>query len=84
MAGHMRCKKCLVNSVRVFKVDAERNLIYVKGQVLGHKENYVHLQDAHRKPRHPDLPFPTHIGPLPELVVTRPERNPYHLYQSTI
>jgi hypothetical protein len=42
------------------QVDAARNLIYVKGQVPGHKGNFVYLKDADRKTVDKEVaPFPT-------------------------
>lgn len=73
----MGCQTRVVKSVWVYKVcfsdikvfielfvqvDPSRNLIYVKGQVPGHKGNYVFLTDAIFKARKQSLPFPTHIG----------------------
>lgn len=43
------------------QVDPQRNLLYVKGQVPGHKGNYVYIKDAVYKipAQQPDLPWPT-------------------------
>ncbi len=43
------------------QVDAERNLVYVKGQVPGHKGNWVYIRDAVYKTaeQQPPLPWPT-------------------------
>ena len=45
-----------------------RNLLYVKGQVPGHKGNFVLVSDAIRKnfEAQPARPFPTSIGDVPE------------------
>ena len=78
-------------------MDPLRNLIYVRGQVPGHKGNYVYVRDALYKDN-PNAPFPTHIGnirmwclgtlldicclgALPEIRVAEPDKDPYHLYQ---
>lgn len=46
------------------QVDPERNLLYVKGQVPGHKGNFVHVKDAVMKTfqQQPVRPFPTFLG----------------------
>ena len=41
-------------------MDPARNLIYVRGQVPGHKGNFVYLRDADRKRLDKETaPFPT-------------------------
>ena len=41
-------------------MDPERNLLYVKGQVPGHKGNFVFVRDAVYKVHdQPELPWPT-------------------------
>jgi len=64
MAGHMGNRRRTVHSAKVYKVDPERQLVYVVGQVPGHKGAWVHLRDAVRPRktfRQPDLPFPTFV-----------------------
>jgi len=51
MPGRMGNKRVTTLSLMIQKVDAERNLIYVRGAVPGHKGNFVRLTDATRKPR---------------------------------
>ena len=43
------------------QVDLARNLIYVKGQVTGHKGNFVYIKDSVKKTytEQPPRPFPT-------------------------
>jgi ribosomal protein L3 len=55
------------------QVDVARNLIYVKGQVPGHKGNFVLLRDAVFKTRaqQPDLPWPTFTGDVQSLQPVR-------------
>ena len=45
----------------VYKVDTERNVIYVKGQVPGNAGTMVKLKDSLRKPPKlgEEVPFPT-------------------------
>ena len=58
-----------------------RNLLYVKGQVPGHKGNFVLVSDAIRKhfAAQPPRPFPTLIGEEPEEVTVAPPQpnNPF-------
>mmetsp|Transcript_32120 Transcript_32120/g.44533 ORF Transcript_32120/g.44533 Transcript_32120/m.44533 type:complete len:381 (-) Transcript_32120:152-1294(-) len=62
MAGHMGNKTRTVPCAWVYKIDASRNLIYVKGQVPGHAGNFVYVKDSIRKPPDPEtVPFPTAI-----------------------
>ncbi|KAJ7256883.1 hypothetical protein O6H91_08G018900 [Diphasiastrum complanatum] len=63
MPGHMGADRRTVKNVWVYKIDPERGLIWVRGQVPGHKGNFVLLKDAVYKP--PDIsitPFPTHFA----------------------
>ncbi len=46
MAGHMGAKKVTVQNLQVFSVDAERNLILIRGALPGPKNGIVSVQDA--------------------------------------
>ena len=63
------------------QVDPVRNLIYVRGQVPGHKGNFVLVKDAVMKQSHqqPERPFPTYLGPSLTDVLTAPtsEKDPF-------
>lgn len=48
-AGHMGDDNLTVQNLKVIKVDAENNLILVKGAVPGHKNNYVLIRKAKKK-----------------------------------
>lgn len=74
MPGRMGNKRRTVQSVWVYKVDPVRNLIYVRGQVPGHKGNFVLVKDAVMKQQHqqPERPFPTYLGPSLTDVLTAP------------
>ena len=50
------------------QVDPERNLLYVRGGVPGHKGNFVCVRDAALVPfkKQPQRPLPTWLGPLPD------------------
>ena len=62
-------------------MDPVRNLLYVRGQVPGHKGNFVLVKDAVMKQSHqqPDRPFPTYLGPSLSGVLTAPpsEKDPF-------
>ncbi|XP_024531187.1 50S ribosomal protein L3-2, chloroplastic [Selaginella moellendorffii] len=67
MAGQMGNRKATVFCVWVYKVEPQRDLIWVKGQVPGCKGNFVYIRDSWNKP--PDVsltPFPTHFAPPDE------------------
>lgn len=46
MAGHMGCKQVTQLNLVVYKVDAERNLLFVRGAVPGHDNSVVYVRDA--------------------------------------
>jgi large subunit ribosomal protein L3 len=62
-------------------VDAVRNLIYVRGQVPGHKGNFVRVRDAVLKSfaEQPERPVPTFLGsfPLEPVLAPKSARNPF-------
>jgi large subunit ribosomal protein L3 len=64
-----------------FQVDAARNLIYVRGQVPGHKGNFVKISDAVLKTfaQQPPRPVPTFLDALPlePLLAPKPEKSPF-------
>lgn len=74
MAGRMGNKRRTVQNCFVYKVDAARNLLYVRGQVPGHKGSVVYIKDSVKKTFHqqPPRPVPTHTGPLPEVGLAAP------------
>jgi large subunit ribosomal protein L3 len=58
MAGHMGNTRVTTQNIQVVSVDVERGLVLVKGAVPGPKGGWVTLQDAVKKPVHPDAIFP--------------------------
>ena len=46
MAGRMGGKTVTMQNLQVFKIDAVRNLIYVKGSIPGRAGNLVKIRDA--------------------------------------
>lgn len=75
MPGRMGGVRRTVQSVWVYKVDPERNLLYVKGQVPGHKGNHVYIKDAVYKATtdQPQLPWPTSAESASQLTFVSPD-----------
>ncbi|MBS7262884.1 MAG: 50S ribosomal protein L3 [Eubacteriales bacterium] len=48
MAGHWGCESVTVKNLKVVKVDAERNLILVKGAIPGKKGSFVYLRQTNK------------------------------------
>jgi large subunit ribosomal protein L3 len=71
MAGRMGGERVTVQNCQVFRVDPARNLLYVRGQVPGHKGNWVLVKDAVKKSVHeqPPLPVPTLLDAAMEVMV---------------
>jgi large subunit ribosomal protein L3 len=46
MPGHMGVDRCTAKNLRVARVDAARNLIFVEGAVPGHNDGFVMVQSA--------------------------------------
>lgn len=63
------------------QVDAVRNLIYVRGQVPGHKGNFVKVRDAVLKTfkQQPERPMPTFLGspPLEPMLAPKSAKSPF-------
>lgn len=49
MAGHMGAKQVTQLNLLVYKIDAEKNLLFVKGAVPGHDNGLVFVRDAVKK-----------------------------------
>ena len=59
------------------QVDKDRNLVYVKGQVPGHKGNWVYVRDAVYKTAadQPPLPWPTAEAGRPTVPAMSPDQS---------
>jgi len=85
MPGRMGGKRQTTQNCLVWRVDPIRNLIYVKGQVPGHKGNFVEIKDSTHTRVHqqPVLPVPTVAGDSDALhllhVAPKPDRNPFDI-----
>ena len=58
MAGHLGVETVTTQNLTVFRVDAERGLIMIKGAVPGSAGSYVRVRDAVKKAAHKDAPAP--------------------------
>ena len=58
MAGHLGQETVTTLNITVWKIDAERGLILVKGAVPGAEGSYVKIRDAVKKAAPADLPMP--------------------------
>jgi large subunit ribosomal protein L3 len=58
MAGHLGVETVTTQNLTVFRVDAERGLIMIKGAVPGAEGSYVKVRDAVKKARPADAPTP--------------------------
>ena len=54
MAGHLGVETVTTQNLTVFRVDAERGLIMIKGAVPGHEGSVVRIRDAVKKAPHKD------------------------------
>lgn len=85
MPGRMGGKRQTTQNCLVWRVDPARNLIYVRGQVPGHKGNFVEIKDATHKnvDEQPSLPIPTVAQDSESLhvlqVAPKSERNPFDI-----
>ena len=80
MPGRMGGERATVQNCQVFRVDPVRNLLYVRGQVPGHKGNFVLVRDSVKKgvAQQPPLPVPTLLGGAAEVTVApRSEVDPF-------
>ena len=51
LPGHLGVERITVQNLEVIDVDKEKNLIIVKGSVPGHKNNYLTLKEARKRPK---------------------------------
>lgn len=49
LPGHMGCVRVTTQNLKVIKVDAENNLLLIKGAVPGHKNSYLLIRKAKKK-----------------------------------
>src|ERR1700761_6339906 len=58
MGGHLGVETVTTQNLTVFRIDAERGLIMIKGAVPGSEGSYVRVSDAIKKGAHADAPKP--------------------------
>jgi large subunit ribosomal protein L3 len=58
MAGHLGQEIVTVQNLTVFRVDADRGLILIKGAIPGHDGTWIKVRDAVKKAVPADAPFP--------------------------
>ena len=51
MPGHMGTDKKTIQNLKIIKVDIEKNLIAIKGPIVGHNNGYVVIKEALKKPK---------------------------------
>lgn len=49
MAGHMGARRVTKMNLKVFKIDVEKNLVFIAGSVPGSKNSIVYVRDAIKK-----------------------------------
>ena len=58
MPGHLGQERVTTLNLEVALVDAEKNLLMIRGAIPGGKNGFVLVRDAVKKPRHVDAPYP--------------------------
>jgi large subunit ribosomal protein L3 len=66
MAGHMGSTRITTQNLEILFIDAEKNLLFVKGAVPGAENSYVLVQDAKKKSAPPEAPYPYMRKPITE------------------
>lgn len=82
MPGRMGGRRVTVQNCLVWRVDPERNLLWVRGQVPGHAGNFVLVRDAVRK-RVEAAPVPTALGSERAVTVApKLDADPYDIKEA--
>lgn len=68
MPGHMGNEKVTIQNLQVYKVEPERNLLYLRGSIPGKPGSYVKIFDSYKLNSGIPLPFPTY-APLRLLLI---------------
>jgi len=76
MAGHLGQETVTLQNLTVFRVDADRGLILIKGAVPGHDGSYVKVRDSIKKARPADAPFPGAVKSLGKAAAEAPAETP--------
>jgi large subunit ribosomal protein L3 len=70
MHGHMGQRKVTTQSLEVVSVDAERNLVLLRGNVPGSDGSWIRLADAVKRPLPENVPFPAGLRGTAEAEVS--------------
>mmetsp|Transcript_11558 Transcript_11558/g.42279 ORF Transcript_11558/g.42279 Transcript_11558/m.42279 type:complete len:90 (+) Transcript_11558:62-331(+) len=72
MAGNMGNKQVTMQSLLLYRIDPEHNLLFVKGHVPGNTGGFVYVSDAIREERARifERPFPTYMSDDENMVNT--------------
>ena len=62
MPGHLGHERVTTLNLEVALVDAEKNLLMIRGAIPGAKNDFVLVRDAVKKPRHADAPYPAALA----------------------
>jgi len=76
MAGHLGQETVTLQNLTVFRVDADRGLILIKGAVPGHDGSYVKVRDSIKKARPADAPFPGAVKSSGKAAAEAPAETP--------
>lgn len=79
MAGQMGGRKRTVQNCFVYKIDSERNLVYVRGQVPGRRGSMVKIRDALRK-RATVEELEEKMGQIGVTIAPKSSKDPYSAY----
>lgn len=58
MAGHLGTERITAENLQIVQIDEKRNLLLVKGAVPGFDKAIVRVQDAHKRARPANAPYP--------------------------
>eukprot|EP00201_Polytomella_parva_P011914 CAMPEP_0175057222 /NCGR_PEP_ID=MMETSP0052_2-20121109/11137_1 /TAXON_ID=51329 ORGANISM="Polytomella parva, Strain SAG 63-3" /NCGR_SAMPLE_ID=MMETSP0052_2 /ASSEMBLY_ACC=CAM_ASM_000194 /LENGTH=304 /DNA_ID=CAMNT_0016322397 /DNA_START=238 /DNA_END=1152 /DNA_ORIENTATION=+ len=90
LPGHMGKESRMMRNLQVYKIDAERNLIYVKGSVPGEKGGALFLRDSvsmdFEQRKAFNLPYPTFLGSTQDkpVEVRKTDKDPYLMYKKEV
>lgn len=51
MAGHLGVERITVQNLEIVDIDKDKNIILIKGSVPGHKNSYLILKEARKRPK---------------------------------
>ena len=84
MAGHLGVETVTTQNLTIFRVDAERGLLLVKGAVPGAEGSYVKVSDAIKRARPDEAPMPGAFRKAGDAKLTKEEAAPVDVAEETI